>query len=592
MTDVPADLQQRLFGLVSRAGALLGSPRIEDVLPGILAVAKETVAADAYAVWRLDRRRNVWYVASHSGVSDDFAAAMLPSTQVGTSALTASYTEPIASEDVMADPVVATRREAYAREGIQSMLFIPLIMEEATGGGVAFYYRRRHLFNADEIEVARALGHLAAAALRTADLHSQQTLREQQALFLARAASALAASLDYHETLKTVAQLAVPHIADWCAVDIINASGTLEQVALAHVDPARVAFAREFTRKYPPDAASASGAHAVVRSGRSFLLPHLTDEMIAQGGRSDAHRADIRALRITSYMVVPLRTRQGIVGALTFVSAESGRHFSEADVQFAETVADRAAISIENARAYDEARRANQLKDEFLATLSHELRTPLNAILGYAQMLRTGAISEGRRAGALEVIERNSRVLAQIVEDILDVSRIISGKLRLTVQRVDVQQLAADALATVAPAAERKGVRLGSRLDPAVGPIQADQDRLHQVLWNLLANAVKFTPTGGAVDLIVSALPDGGVELSVVDTGAGIAPEILPFIFERFRQGDSRSIREHGGLGLGLSIARNLVEMHGGTIHAASEGAGKGATFSVRLPFPAYLTLT
>jgi signal transduction histidine kinase len=183
-------------------------------------------------------------------------------------------------------------------------------------------------------------------------------------------------------------------------------------------------------------------------------------------------------------------------------------------------------------------------------------------------------------------------VLAQIVEDILDVSRIISGKLRLTVQRVDVQQLAADALATVAPAAERKGVRLGSRLDPAVGPIQADQDRLHQVLWNLLANAVKFTPTGGAVDLIVSALPDGGVELSVVDTGAGIPPEILPFIFERFRQGDSRSIREHGGLGLGLSIARNLVEMHGGTIHAASEGAGKGATFSVRLPFPAYLTLT
>jgi signal transduction histidine kinase len=449
-----------------------------------------------------------------------------------------------------------------------------------------FYYRCRHPFAADEIEVARALGHLASAALRTADLHSQQALREQQALFLARAASALAASLDYHETLKTVARMAVPHIADWCAVDIVNATGTLEQLALAHVDPERVTYAREFSRKYPPDPSAPTGIHAVVRTGKSFLMPQLTEEMIMQGGRSDAHREDIRALQITSYMMVPLRTRQGIVGALTFVSAESGRRFSEADLQFAETVADRAAVSIENARAYEEARQANHLKDEFLATLSHELRTPLNAILGYARMLRTGAVSADRRGDALEVIERNSGMLAQIVEDILDVSRIISGKLRLRMQAVNVSELVSDALATVEPAAERKGVRLGSRIDPAVTMIQADQDRLRQVLWNLLTNAVKFTPAPGSVDLNVSALPGGGVEISVVDTGLGISPDILPFIFERFRQGDSRSVREHSGLGLGLSIARNIVEMHGGTIHAASHGDGKGATFSVRLPVP------
>jgi signal transduction histidine kinase len=352
------------------------------------------------------------------------------------------------------------------------------------------------------------------------------------------------------------------------------------------VNPARVTYAREFSRKYPPDRDSPTGAHAVVRTGRSFLLPHLTDEMIVQGARNETHRDDIRALRITSFMVVPLRTRQGTVGALTFVSAESGRHYSQADLQFAETVADRAAVSIENAKAYEEARRANELKDEFLATLSHELRTPLNAILGYAQMLRIGVVSEDRRGEALEVIERNSGMLAQIVEDILDVSRIISGKLRLSLQAVNVRQLTADALATVAPAANRKGVQLGFLIDPAVVSIQADEDRLRQVLWNLLANAVKFTSPAGSVNLIVSALPEGGVEISVADTGPGIKPEILPFIFERFRQGDSRSIREHGGLGLGLSIARNIVEMHGGTIHAKSEGEGKGATFSVRLPAP------
>ena len=584
---MPADLQQRLFGLVSRAGALLGSPRIEDVLPGILAVSKETVAADGYAVWRIDRTRNVWYIASHSGISDQFAAAMLPSVQPGTTMSTAAYSEPIACEDVMADPFLAARREAYQSEGIASMLGVPLMMDGVTTGGVAFYYRRRHRFAADELEVARALAHLASAALRTADLHSQQALREQQALFLARAAAALAASLDYHETLKTVAQMAVPHIADWCAVDIVNAAGTLEQLALVHVDPERVNYAREFSRKYPPDPAAPTGMHAVVRTGKSFLMPQLTAEMIEQGGRSDAHRADIRALQITSYMIVPLRTRRGSVGALTFVSAESGRRFTEADLQFAETVADRAAVSIENARAYEEARQANHLKDEFLATLSHELRTPLNAIVGYARMLRSGAVSEDRRSDALEVIERNSGMLAQIVEDILDVSRIISGKLRLTLRPVDVHQLVTDSLATVAPAAERKGVRLGSRIDPAVTTIQADEDRLRQVLWNLLANAVKFTPASGAVDVNVDALPDGGVDIAVADTGLGIAPEILPFIFERFRQGDSRSTREHGGLGLGLSIARNIVEMHGGTIRATSDGDGKGATFWVRLPAPA-----
>jgi signal transduction histidine kinase len=581
-----ADLQQRLFGLVSRAGAVLGSPRLEDVLPGILAVSKETVAADGYAVWRIDESRGVWYIASHSGVSDEFAAAMLPSVQPGTTISTAAYTAPIACQDVMADPFLAARRDAYAKEGIASMLAIPLMMDGATTGGVAFYYRRRHEFATDEIEIARALAHLASAALRTADLHSRQTLREQQALFLARAASALAVSLDYQETLKTVAQMAVPHISDWCAVDIVNAAGALEQLALVHVDPARVTYAREFSIKYPPDPEAATGTHAVIRTGRSFLMPQLTEQMIAQGGRSDQHRDDIRALQITSYMIVPLRTRQGIVGALTFVSAESGRRFSEADLQFAETVADRAAVSIENARAYEEARRANHLKDDFLATLSHELRTPLNAIVGYARMLRTGAVSEDRHDDALEVIERNAGMLAQIVEDILDVSRIISGKLRLRLQPVDVTQLVADALATVEPAAERKGVRLTSRIDPGVTTIQADEDRLRQVLWNLLANAVKFTPAPGAIDLDVSTLPAGGVEISVVDTGLGIAPEILPFIFERFRQGDSRSVREHGCLGLGLSIARNIVEMHGGTIHAASEGPGKGATFSVRLPAP------
>ena len=577
------DLQQRLFALVSRAGVLLGSPRIEDVLPGILTVARETVSADGYAVWRLDRGRGAWSIARHAGVSDEFAAAIISSHQ-GQPVGSVRQTEPIAAEDVRQLPMLEERKAAYVKEGLTSMLAIPLLVDGEAAATLVFYYRRRHAFVQDEIEVARALGHLAGAALRTADLHTQQIRREQQAQFLARAAAAFAGSLDYHETLKTVAQMAVPQIADWCAVDIVNAAGELEQLALAHADPGRVEYAQEFTRRYPVDPASPMGAHHVIRTGQSVLLPHLTDEMIEQSARSQAHREAIRAPALTSLMVVPLRTRHGAVGAMTFVSAESGRHYSEPDLQFAETVADRAAVAIENARAYEEVRRANQLKDEFLATLSHELRTPLNAILGYARMLRTGAVPEARRENALDVIERNSGALAQIVEDILDVSRIISGKLKLALVPVDVRELVADAVATVAPAAELKGVRLTSQIDPALLTIQADADRLPQVLWNLLTNAVKFTPAGGSVGISATPLPGGGVEIAVTDTGRGITPEFLPFIFERFRQADIRAVREQGGLGLGLSIVRNIVEMHGGTIQATSAGDGQGATFRVRLP--------
>jgi signal transduction histidine kinase len=580
---VGSGLPQRLLQLVSRAGELLGSPRLEDVLPGILKVAGDTVAADGYAVWRLDRERVAWRIASHAGVSDEFAAVMVSAYQAG-STTPLEATNPIAAEDVMALPMLAARREAYATEGIASMLAIPMVIGGEAGGTLVFYFRRPRSFAADEIELARALGHLAAAALRTADLHMEQALREQQALFLAQAGATLAHSLDYHETLRLVAQLAVPRIADWCAVDVINAAGELEQLALAHVDPHRVAFAREFTRKYPPDPAAPAGVLQVVRTGQPFMLPELTDEMIAKGSRGPEHAADIRALRVTSYMVVPLRTRRGIVGAITFVSSESGRHFTASDLRFAETVADRAATAIDNATAYDEARRASQLKDDFLATLSHELRTPLNAIVGYAHMLRTGAVPAPGQARALEVIERNSEMLGQIVDDILDVSRIISGKLKLSIAPLDIRQLVADALSTVAPAADGKGVQLRSQIADAVGAVTADQDRLRQVLWNLLTNAVKFTPSGGLIEVRVMPIETGGVEITVADSGRGIAPDFLPFIFDRFRQADSRSVREHGGLGLGLSIVRSLVEMHGGTVHAKSDGEGKGAMFSVRLP--------
>jgi signal transduction histidine kinase/ActR/RegA family two-component response regulator len=322
----------------------------------------------------------------------------------------------------------------------------------------------------------------------------------------------------------------------------------------------------------------------VIRSGIPARVERLTAEILVEKARGDREwLALMQSLGLVSYLSVPLRSFGRTLGALTLATAESGREFGEDDLRFAEDIATRAALAIEHARAYDQLQTANRLKDEFLATLSHELRTPLNAVLGYARLLRAGAISSARLDDSLVVIERNALALTQIVEDVLDVSRIISGKTRLNVQAVDLPDVLREAIATMQPAADAKGVHIQLIADPEAGPILGDPDRLQQVVWNLISNAVKFTPRGGRVQVQLQRAASH-VEIVVSDTGIGIPGEFLPHIFERFRQVDTGTARRHGGLGLGLAIARHIVEMHGGTIRAFSEGEGKGATFKIELP--------
>ena len=230
-----------------------------------------------------------------------------------------------------------------------------------------------------------------------------------------------------------------------------------------------------------------------------------------------------------------------------------------------------------------QAEEANRMKDEFLATLSHELRTPLNAMLGWAQVLRLGKLDSAAAARALETIERNARAQAQLIADLLDVSRIITGKLRLDLQPVELPRIIEATLDSARPGADAKGIRLDVSLDRLTSPVLGDTDRLQQVIWNLLSNAIKFTPSGGIV-MVRLQESGGNAEIRVVDTGAGIRPDFLPYVFDRFRQAESAITRSHGGLGLGLSIVRHLVELHGGSVAVHSEGEGKGAAFTVRLP--------
>ncbi|HYE14116.1 MAG TPA: ATP-binding protein [Pyrinomonadaceae bacterium] len=340
----------------------------------------------------------------------------------------------------------------------------------------------------------------------------------------------------------------------------------------------------------PPMPVTAEGPNSrAVRTGHVVITNDYWEVKRKGLGQLGVLVGPDNGLRPQSSLVVPMATMGRIVGTIEVQSYEN-RAYREEHITAMRMAANLAAVAIENmrllrfeTRAREFAEESNRMKDEFLATLSHELRTPLTAVLGWAQMLRTGRLDERAAATALEVIERNARTQQQIVDDLLDSSRIITGQLRFEPQPTDVRAVVEAAADTVRPAAAAKRIKLETRFDPRSCLVMGDAGRLQQVVWNLLSNAVKFTPAGGEVAIGVE--PAGAhVRVTVSDTGQGISPNFLPYVFDRFRQGDQSTTREHGGLGLGLAIVRHLVELHGGTVRAESEGAGMGSRFTIELP--------
>lgn len=426
---------------------------------------------------------------------------------------------------------------------------------------------------------------------------SQEKRTRARSEFLAKAGEALVSSLDYEVTLATVARLSVPMLADWCRIDMLDSeTGKLRQVALAHTDPSQLRFAQELGQRYPPDPNASTGVWQVIRTGQPELLADIPDALLESIARDRDHLRILREAGLRSAMVIPLRARGRILGAMTFAYAESERHYTDEDLAFAVDFARRAGMAVENAmvlKEADEARAreralrseaemANRAKDEFLATVSHELRTPLNAILGWTVTMRRRSPGEDVDR-ALAIIERNARAQARLVDDVLDLSRIISGKMVLNMGPTSVTEAVATAVETVSPAAHAKAIRIIAEFPDEPVTVLADADRLQQVVWNLLSNGVKFTAKGGEVSVRVQR-EGSHVCIRVRDTGEGIPRDLLPLVFEPFRQGDASTTRRHGGLGLGLAIVKRLVDAHGGSVHAESEGTGKGATFTVNLP--------
>jgi PAS domain S-box-containing protein len=451
--------------------------------------------------------------------------------------------------------------------------------------------------------------------------------------FLAEASRVLASSLDFEATLRAVARLAVPRLADWCAVDVLGENGGLERLAVEHSDPMKVALVHEIEARYPSDPAAPHGAHHAIRTGKADMMPDIPESLLEAVARDAEHLRLIRRLGLRSYIAVPLIARDRTLGAISLVHAESGRAYDEADLALAEELARRAAVAIDNARlfreteesraqleqqageleeaqaememAHDELQRANDelmlrtadaeraraaadeanaAKSAFLATMSHELRTPLNAIAGYGQLLEMGIhgpINETQRE-YLEKIRRNQTHLLGLINEVLNFAKIEAGQVQYDIEDVAVDETLAAVEALIEPQVRARGHQYTYRRgDPAV-TVRADRERLEQVVLNLLTNAIKFTEPGGRIVLEWEAA-DGRAQVRVRDTGRGIPADRLGAIFEPFVQVDPALTRSNEGTGLGLAISRDLARAMDGDLTVESR-EGEGSVFTLTLP--------
>lgn len=408
---------------------------------------------------------------------------------------------------------------------------------------------------------------------------------EARAAMLAEASRVLGSSLDYQTTLANMAQLAVPHLADWCTVDLLDENGELRRLSVAHADPAKVRLAEELRRRYLLDPNAAIGPVQVVRTGEPELVPEIPEELVERGARDAEHLTLLRGLGLRSYMVVPVWVRDQIMGAISFVSAESGRRFAPDDLAVAEELARRAAVAIENARLYQQAQEAIRVRDDFFAAASHDLKNPLASIRGNAQVLlrtldRTGAVPPQRLTSALSNVVGSIDQMTRLIDDLLDVARLRLGE-PLPLDRVATDLVALTGRAVAAQQAATERHQLATRTPEAELVGEWDAARLERVLGNLLSNAIKYSPNGGEITVSLR-LEAGQAVLTVQDSGIGIPAADLPRVFERFERARN-AVGRIGGSGIGLAASKQIVEQHGGTI-AVESREGQGSAFTVRLP--------
>ncbi len=473
----------------------------------------------------------------------------------------------------------------------QAWAAIPLIVEGRVIGALGLSFAERRTFNADEQAMMRALAHHCAQALERARLYDAERqaraaaeAAQRRIAFLDTASSTLADSLDHDVTLARVAELTVPYLADLCGVHLVEEHGALRLVALACSDPAQRAIGEELSRHYPFDVTGARGGPDVIRSGRAELVPVITDEMLARAAQDETQLALLRSLRLSSYMIVPLLARGKLFGLITLVMTMSQRHYTADDLRLAEDLARRAAVAVDNARLFREAQEAVRLRDEFLSIATHELNTPITSLLGFADILRRRIESDDsttpRDRLMARTIHEQSLRLHRLLSSVLDVSRLRVGQFTVERSPMDLCALTRRAVDNLQSMLETHTMTLSCPDEPV--PILGDELRLEQVIQNLLQNAVKYSPGGGAIAIDLRCERNEAV-LSVSDQGVGIPADSLPRLFSRFYRASNINHRRISGMGLGLFIVREIIALHGGTIAVVSE-EGRGSTFTIRLP--------
>jgi PAS domain S-box-containing protein len=475
-------------------------------------------------------------------------------------------------------PALEVRPAALDR--VPSGLACPIPIDGKCQGALVLYSRVHQEPDDDLAEtvstLAAQLGQFTQRRRAQADLQrSERTLR-----FLHQASESLADLVDYRSTLQRVAGFAVPDFADWCAIHMAGPDGEIEQVAWVHRDPTRAEQVLEAFLLHPLDPNQEYGVPRVLRTGKPELVRVITDEMLQTAARTPDHLRLLRELRLSSSIIVPLRSKEGVIGALRFVTAESGRRYTRADLATAQDLASRAAIAIENALLYERSRESERRKDEFIATLAHELRNPLAPIRSGLDVL---SIDPSSLTSTVKIMRRQLDHLVRLADDLLDVSRITHGKVELRRETMELGAVLDAAVTAVRGAAERSGHQVV--VTRAAEPIWLDADpvRVLQVIENLLNNAIKYTDSGGRIEAAIERDGDFAV-IRVRDDGIGIDPEHLAEIFEPFTQASSGIDRSQGGLGIGLTLVRHFVTMHGGTVSASSAGPGQGSEFVTRLP--------
>ena len=512
---------------------------------------------------------------------------LLPPGPTSVSGLAIAQRAAAWTEDVFTDPRLAPAdelRTAMAAAGDAAVLAVPLRTKGQIIGALSIADAGGRRFTRAEADTLQAFADQAAIAVENARLFEEATQQRRESDVIAALAAEINQSLDVDRVLHRVTEAA----AALCNADYAR-------IGLREDDSGRMTFRYGVGTR--GDMAEDREVHVqpgrglggwVLTTGRPYRTTDVTQDPL----RHPDYQPLIDREGSHAMLIVPIHGEAGVEG-LIYAARRTRRAFSERDEMVCQRLAAHAAIAIRNSHLFAaeraaraEANAANRAKDHFLATLSHELRTPLNAMLGWLRMVRNPRMDEAQKAHALDVIERNARLQTELINDLLDVSRIVAGKLELEQFPVDLVPVVQEAIETVRGDVDGRALALVADLDPATGEVRGDPVRLQQVVMNLLSNAVKFTPAGGRIEVRL-ARAGGNARLTVSDLGEGIAPDVLRHIFEPFHQAESGTRRTHQGLGLGLAIVRQLVEAHGGRVHAESAGKGHGATFVVELPITA-----